>query len=213
MADPDRERALEILRRLEKRHPEARTRLRFTSPFELLVATILAAQCTDERVNQTTPALFARYPDPESMADADLDELQELVRTTGFFRQKSKNLKATAGALVGNFGGEVPRTIEELVSLPGVGRKTANVMMGNCFSMPAIIVDTHFRRVMQRMGFTTSSDPDRIEEELRSVVPAARQTRFSMLVNEHGRLTCRARKPDCPDCPVSQLCRYRQKLL
>jgi endonuclease-3 len=211
MVKGEHDRALEVLRLLEDRHGRVRTRLRHSSPFELLVATILAAQCTDERVNKTTPALFAEYPDAPATAGADIARLEELVRPTGFFRQKAKNIRAAARELVERHGGDVPAAMEDLVRLPGVGRKTANVMLGHFFGRPAVIVDTHFRRVMRRMEFTTSTNPDRIEKDLRAIVPSSKQTRFSMVVNEHGRLTCRARKPDCPRCAVLHLCPYPQK--
>lgn len=196
---------------LEKEHPEAKPLLNFRNPFELLIATILSAQCTDERVNLVTVELFLRYPDPHSLARAPLDELEELVRSTGFFRNKAKGIRGASQALVERFGGNMPGTIEELTSLPGVGRKTANVVAGRCFGVPAVIVDTHFRRVAVRLGLSKAEDPDKIEMELRKLVPEAVQTRFSQVLNFHGRYCCKARKPDCPECAVAGLCPYPDK--
>jgi endonuclease-3 len=200
-----------IVRRLLALYPHERPRLDFRSAFELMVATVLAAQCTDEQVNRVTPALFAKYPDPASLAAARLSDLERLVHSTGFFRQKARNLKRAAGLLVERFGGAVPRSIEELATLPGVGRKTANVVAGLAFGGAAIIVDTHFRRVVQRLGLAAAEDPDRIESELRALVPAAEQTRFSMAANAHGRLVCRARSPLCGECPLEGLCPWPGK--
>ena len=200
-----------IVRKLLALYPDVRPRLVFRDELELLVATVLAAQCTDEQVNRVTPALFARYPDAASLAAAPAADLERLVHSTGFYRQKARNLKRAAALLVERFGGRVPRSIEEMATLPGVGRKTANVVAGLAFGEPAIIVDTHFRRVAQRLGLTGSDDPQRIESELRALVPAASQTRFSMAVNEHGRLVCRARSPSCPECPVRSLCPWPHK--
>jgi endonuclease-3 len=206
-----RARAAEILRILAAEYPAARPHLEFRNAFELLAATILAAQCTDEAVNKVTPELFRRYPDARSLAEAKQEALEQLVKSTGFYRNKSRSLLAMAGGLVERFGGEMPRTVEELVELPGVGRKTANVVAGNCFGVPAIIVDTHFKRLAGRLELSDQSDPDKIEKDLWEVVPEAARTRFSLVINEHGRRVCVARKPRCPECKVAHLCPYPEK--
>ena len=179
------------------------------SPFELLVATILAAQCTDERVNMVTPELFHRFPTPAAMAAADIRELEGLIRSTGFFHNKAKSIQGAAHELATRFPGGFPRVMEELLTLPGVGRKTANVVLGTCFETPAIVVDTHFRRVTQRLGIARSDDPDEIEREVRQLLPSESWTGFSHAVTFHGRRCCAARKPDHPRCPVAHLCDSR----
>ena len=204
-------RAAEILAVLQKEHPQAGVHLHFRSAYELLAATILAAQCTDERVNQVTPELFRRYPNPARLAKADANELEELIRSTGFYRSKAKSLLGMAKALVERFGGQVPETVEQLTTLPGVGRKTANVLVGACFGRPALIVDTHVKRVAARLGLTSQTDPDKIEAELQAIVPPESQTRFSWLIGEHGRRICTARKPLCLRCPVRRLCPFPDK--
>jgi endonuclease-3 len=206
-----RERTLAILDVLEEQFPDARTLLRFENPFQLLVATILAAQCTDERVNQVTEDLFRKLPDPKTMSEATPEDLEQMIRPTGFYRNKTKSLLKASSTLVESFAGEVPRSIEELITIPGVGRKTANVIVGNCFGQPAVIVDTHLKRVVGRLGLTQQRDPDKIEMEMREILPPSRQTRFSMLINFHGRYRCKARKPDCPGCPIARLCPYHKK--
>ncbi len=178
-------------------------------PFQLLVATILAAQCTDERVNKVTPALFARFPTPASMAAARIDELEALVRSTGFYHNKAKNLKGAAAALVRNFPTHFPDRMADLLTLPGVGRKTSNVILGVCFAAPAIIVDTHVRRVVQRLGLVTDDDPDRIEAALGALLPDGAWTAFSHAVTFHGRRCCAARRPNHDACPVRALCDSR----
>jgi endonuclease-3 len=207
----EKKRAAKILDILTKAYPQAGVHLDFRDAFQLLAATILAAQCTDERVNQVTPALFARFPDAMHLAKASQAELESLIRSTGFYRNKAKSLLGMARALVERFGGRVPESIEELVTVPGVGRKTANVLLGACFGKPAIIVDTHLKRVTARLGLAGEQDPDRIEAELRTLVPEARQTRFSWVIGEHGRRVCAARKPRCPECPVRTLCPFSDK--
>jgi endonuclease-3 len=203
-----KKRACEILGILAEEYPEARTLLNYTNPFELLAATILAAQCTDERVNEVTPKLFGRFPDPESLAKADRAELETIIRSTGFFKNKAKSLLGASRALVEKFGGAVPGGIDELTQLPGVGRKTANVVAGNCFGVPAIIVDTHLKRVTLRLGLAGSEDPDKIELEIRALLKEEDWTRFSRVINFHGRSVCQARKPKCPKCAISRLCPY-----
>jgi len=205
-------RAAAIAQELARTYPDAECALRFANPFELLAATILSAQCTDERVNMVTPALFARFPTPKAMAAASLEELEELVRTTGFFRNKAKNLKGMAAGIMERFGGEVPRTMEELASLPGVGRKTANVVLGNCFETPGLTVDTHMQRVTsRRLCIVKSEDPEKIERELMELIPQPDWTRFSHQVISHGRQVCTARKPMCEICPLTQWCVYFAK--
>jgi endonuclease-3 len=202
-------RAKKIARLLIAEYPDARCMLDHKNPFELLVATILAAQCTDQRVNMVTPALFERFPTPAAMARADISELEVLVKSTGFFHSKAKSIRGAAEALAREFPGRFPDTMEELLTLPGVGRKTANVLLGVCFGAPAIVVDTHVRRVTQRLGLATSEDPDEIEEELRGLLPAEDRTAFSHAVTFHGRKCCAARKPDHESCPVRALCDSR----
>ena len=162
-------------------------------------------------MNQVTPALFARFPDAAHLAQSGQAELESMIRSTGFYRNKAKSLSGMARALVERFGGRVPESIEELVTVPGVGRKTANVLLGACFGKPAIIVDTHLKRVTARLGLASERDPDRIEEELRALVPGPQQTRFSWVIGEHGRRVCAARKPRCPECPVRALCPFPDK--
>ncbi len=204
-----RRRAHRIADLLAKEYPDARCALDHRGPFELIVATILAAQCTDERVNQVTPALFARFPDAEAMAAADPAELESLVRSTGFFRAKAKSIRGAAETLSRRFPNGFPSRMEDLLTLPGVGRKTANVVLGTCFDEPAIIVDTHVRRVSQRLGLATSDDPDEIERQLQDLLPADDWTGFSHQLTFHGRKRCHARKPDCGSCIVAGLCPSR----
>jgi endonuclease-3 len=204
--DARHEAASAIARTLIAAYPDAHCMLDHTSPFQLLVATILAAQCTDERVNMVTPALFKRYPTPAALAAADKDELEGMIRSTGFFHNKAKSLKGAAEALSTRFPKRFPDTMEELLTLPGVGRKTANVVLGTCFDQPAIIVDTHVRRVAGRLGLATSSDPDRIEEELQAQLAPKSWTAFSNALTFHGRRCCAARKPNHAECPVRDLC-------
>jgi endonuclease III len=203
------ERAKKIARQLALEHPDAHCMLDHGNPFELLVATILAAQCTDERVNMVTPALFKRFGTPAEMAKAGIPELEALVKSTGFFHNKAKSIKAAAEALVKNFPGRFPDTMEELLTLPGVGRKTANVILGTCFGAPAIIVDTHVRRVAQRLGLVDSDDPEEIERQLQALLPRSRWTLFSNTLTFHGRRRCAARSPDHAGCVVRALCDSR----
>ena len=199
--------ASEVTARLKAEYPDARTELDWSNPLELLVATILSAQTTDVQVNQVTKSLFAKYRTAEDYADADPGVLEEDIRPTGFYRNKARSLRGMAGALVEEHGGEVPRTMSELVALPGVGRKTANVVLGNAFGVDeGIVVDTHVRRVSGRLGLTENRDPVKIEQELMSVVPEEDWTDFSHLLILHGRRTCKARKPDCPNCILNDIC-------
>ena len=195
-----------ILEVLAGEYSSARVVLRYRTPFELLVATVLAAQCTDDRVNQVTPALFARYPGPEAFAAAALQEIEEAVRPTGFYRNKARALKGIASALVTRHKGNVPKSMEELTALPGVGRKTASIILGDCFGVDALPVDTHVGRVSFRLGLTRSKDPSRIEEDLAAAVPEKRWWEFATRLGWHGRQVCVARLPRCSACGISTVC-------
>ncbi len=205
-----RKRIPRIQAALDRAYPKARTALHWRTPFELLVATILSAQCTDDTVNRATPALFRRFPDAAALARADLREVEGLVRSTGFFRQKAKAIVACARGLVDRFGGEVPRSVEALVTLPGAARKTANVVLSNCWPRPAsdhgIFVDTHVRRVSQRLALTAEEDPERVEQELQRLVPASKWADFPHQLVLLGRGPCEARKPRHADCPLLRFC-------
>ena len=187
-------------------YPDAHCALDHQTPIQLLVATILSAQCTDVRVNLVTPALFARYKSARDFAAADQRELERLIAPTGFFRNKAKNIIACSRAIVEKHNGDVPGTLEELVQLPGVGRKTANVILGNAFGVPGITVDTHVGRLSRRLGLTTHDDPDKVEFDLMAIIPEADWTMFSHRLIFHGRQVCAARKPDCPACPMNRFC-------
>ncbi len=196
-----------LLDGLRDAYPVARTALRHENPLELLVATILSAQCTDERVNQVTPRLFERWPDAPSLATATREEVEEIVRSTGFYRNKAKSIRGAAQRIVEAYGGQVPRTMEELLTLPGVARKTANVVMGSVYGIAAgIVVDTHVRRLSQRLGLTRCDDPAKIERDLQRVVPREDWARFPHLLIWHGRRVCTARAPRCELCALSDLC-------
>ncbi len=195
-----------IFRELAKSYPDAGPELDFTSPLELLVATILSAQCTDRRVNAVTPALFAKYPDAQAYAAANQEELEELIRSTGFYRNKAATIIGMGAKLISDFDGEVPKTVEELVTLPGVGRKTAFVVMGNAFGLPGITIDTHFGRLARRFGWTTNTDPVKVEGDIEQLFPANDWTHLSHLVLWHGRRVCHARKPACGACTIAQKC-------
>jgi endonuclease-3 len=202
-----RERAVEILGRLRRTYPQTRIALDFENPLQLLMATVLAAQCTDERVNMVTPALFRRYPTARDYAAADPGELEEMVKSTGFFRNKARALKNLGTALVAEHGGEVPPGMDQLVALPGVGRKTANVVLGNAMGrIEGIAVDTHVQRLSRRLFLTTEEDPEKIERDLMAVLPQEDWTRFALLLQDHGRNVCKARRPECAVCPVADLC-------
>ena len=199
-------RARRIARALAVLHPDARCELDFTTPLELTVATILSAQCTDRRVNEVTPALFRRYPTAAAYAAADREELEELVRPTGFFRNKTTSLIGLGAALVERHGGEVPGRLDDLVQLPGIGRKTANVVLGNAFGVPGLTVDTHFGRLVRRFGWTELHDPVKVEAAVALLLPRSEWTMFSHRVIFHGRRVCHARKPACGACEVASLC-------
>jgi endonuclease-3 len=200
-----------ILQRLDEHYPRVHVTLDFRNPLELLVATILSAQCTDERVNRVTPAIFAKYPSAADYGRAPLEELERDIYQTGFYHNKARSLKALGQALVEQHRGQVPASLEELVKLPGIGRKTANVILGNAFGIPGIVVDTHCGRVSQRLGLTRAKDPVKIEFDLMPLVPKERWTRFSLQLIWHGRAICTARDPQCPRCPLLPYCDYGQK--
>jgi endonuclease-3 len=205
--DEKKKRAAEIFRRLGRAYPDARTALDFSTPLELLVATILSAQTTDVRVNQVTPALFRRYKTAADYARAPAGELEEAIRTTGFFNSKAKSLRRAGAALAAEHGGRVPDTMAELVALPGVGRKTANVILGNAFGKDeGFVVDTHVGRLSRRLGFTRQTDPVKVENDLIAIVPKGKRTLDAHRLIFHGRQICQARKPRCEICPVLPLC-------
>ena len=205
-APPDPARIEAILELLASGYPDARTALLHGNPLQLLVATILSAQCTDERVNQVTPGLFARFPDAQALAGADRTELEELIRSTGFYRNKAKSIQTCCGDIVGQHGGQVPQTLDELTALHGVGRKTANVVLGSAFGIPGIVVDTHVLRLANRLGLTRERDPVKIEFALMPIIPRERWSIFSHWLILHGRRVCVARKPRCSVCPLAPHC-------
>ncbi|NGO37944.1 endonuclease III [Limisphaera ngatamarikiensis] len=200
-------RVKEILAALRRTYPDAHCELEYSNPLELLIATILSAQCTDKRVNQVTRTLFQKYRSAADYARAPLSELEQAIRTTGFYKNKARNIQACCRALVERHGGQVPRTMEELTALEGVGRKTANVVLGNAFGLnEGIVVDTHVRRVARRLGLTRQKNPEKIEQELMQLVPRELWTQFSHWLIWHGRRRCTARKPDCEHCELRELC-------
>lgn len=199
-------RAAEILERLRKHIPDLRCELDFTNPLELAVAAILAAQCTDKRVNLVTPALFKKYRTARAYAEADPAELEALVKSTGFYRNKAKSIRALGAALVEQYHGEMPRDLDALIKLPGIGRKTANLLMADAFGQPGLIIDTHQIRLNQRFGLTRETDATRIEMMLRDLLPATDWTDWSHAVTLHGRYTCVARQPKCDTCPLADIC-------
>ncbi len=206
-----RARARRILDTLQRAYPDAKIALDFRTPFELLAATILSAQCTDERVNMVTPGLFRAYPSARALAGADPAALEQAIRSTGFFRAKARSLLGMARALVERHGGEVPREREALTALPGVGLKTANVVLGNAFGVDALAVDTHVFRVSQRLGLAKADDPEEIHDQLVTILPRGRLTQGTHLLITHGRRTCLARKPACPACAIRPLCPWPGK--
>jgi endonuclease-3 len=204
---PIEERAPEIIKRLSKAHPDARVALNFTNPLECLVATILSAQCTDERVNMVTASLFKKFRTPQDYLKVPVEELAADIKPTGFFNQKTKSLRGACARIVEAYGGKVPNTMEDLVTLPGVARKTANIVLGNSYGVvEGIAVDTHVRRVGERLGFTSEKDPDKIEQDLMRLIPRKQWFGFTYVIIDHGRGTCVARKPRCDECPVNDLC-------
>ena len=202
----EEERLNKFLSYLEELFPAPECALKFATPFQLLVAVIMSAQCTDKQVNKTTPALFAKYPDAKSMVAAELSDIAETIRSIGIYKNKAKNILYAAKAIVENFGGEVPRTMDELLTLPGVGRKTANVVLGNAYGVQGMVVDTHVKRIANRFGLTKNQDPIKIEQDLMKIIPESCWTDFSHRLVLFGRSVCVARKPDCVSCKVSGIC-------
>jgi endonuclease-3 len=202
-----------ILKILRAAYPHVKTALEYKTPLEMLIATILSAQCTDVRVNEVTKTLFKKLRTAQDYADVPLSDLEELIRPTGFFRNKAKNIKACCQALVENHGGKVPQTMKALVALPGIGRKTANVVLGSAFGIPGIVVDTHVKRLSQRIGLTKEKDPVKIEFDLMPIIPKKDWIALSHQLIWHGRKVCSARKPKCPECPLVSLCDYGQETL
>jgi len=199
-------RAKVIYRQLSKNYPNVRCELDYKNAFQLLVATVLSAQCTDKRVNQTTPALFKKYPNPQKMAKADAKDIQNLVKSTGFFRAKAKNIKGLSNKIMEEFDGKVPSNLEDLITLPGVGRKTANVVLGHAFGIPGITVDTHFGRLSRRFGWSKQKNPVKVEFEVGELIPAKEWTNLSQRMIWHGRRVCHSRKPACGACALAKLC-------
>jgi len=203
---PDKVFLSEIISILNKEYPDRRSLLTYESPYQLTVAVALSAQTTDAGVNRVSPELFRRWPGPGSLAKADLSELETVIHSLGFYHQKARNLIASAALIVDQYGGEIPREMNELTSLPGIGRKSANVIRGHIWDLPGIIVDTHFGRVCRRLGLTRSENPDKVEKELMLIIPEKQQNDFSMTVNYHGRRYCMSKKPNCIKCPLRDLC-------
>ena len=202
-----RQRALEIMVRLKRLYPNAACSLNYETPVQLLVATILSAQCTDERVNKVTPNLFARFPDAKSLASADIEELEDLVRSTGFYRNKAKNIRGACQMIITEYGGQVPNTMEKLTKLPGVARKTANVVLAHGFGInEGVTVDTHVKRLSNRLGLTKHKEPVKIERDLMKLLPQPDWENWSIRLIYHGRAVCKARKPECEVCDLAQLC-------
>jgi len=200
-----------ILKILDEHYPDVKVALNYTNPLELLIATILSAQCTDERVNQLTPHLFKKYPTAKDYAMADLKTLEQDIKPTGFYKNKAKHIKECCQVLVEKYNGQVPANLEILTKLPGVGRKTANVVLGNAFDMPGIVVDTHVRRVANRLGLTKHQDALKIEKDLMQLIPKEKWTKFSLQLTWHGRRICKARNPQCNKCPLHKWCNEYQK--
>jgi len=205
--DNPKDRVVKIIGILEREYPHSRTALAFEIPLQILVATILSAQCTDERVNRLTPALFRKYPDAEAFAKADRAELEKDIRPTGFFRNKAKSIIGAAAKIVSDFGGRVPDTMAELIRLPGVARKTANIVLSSAYrKAEGIAVDVHVKRLSGRLGLSKQEDPEKIERDLMEIVPKKHWLDFNYLLVNHGRKTCQARKPKCPECKLAKLC-------
>jgi endonuclease-3 len=206
------ERVAEILKILDETYPNVECALNHSSPFQLLIATILSAQCTDVRVNMVTPELFRRFPTPAAMAKATLPQLESLIRTTGFFHNKAKSLQGAARKLISDFGGEVPQTLAELITIPGAARKTANVVLGVCFNKAeGVVVDTHVLRISRRLALAKSDTPQKVEQELIKILPRDHWIRYSHQIIHHGRAICIARKPKCKSCPLEFLCTSKDK--
>ncbi len=208
----DKARSAKIQHILKITYPEVKTQLRNANPFELLVATILSAQCTDKQVNHVTKDLFNRLKTPQDFAGASNETIEELIRSTGYFRNKAKNIKNCSKSLLEKYGGQVPQTLDELVKLPGVGRKTANVVLGSAFDIPGIVVDTHVARISKRLGLTENNNPVKIEYDLMEIIPREEWNVFSLQLIYFGRAICKARKPLCPTCPLYDLCEFPDKI-
>lgn len=204
---------IKIVEVLKDTYPDAKCSLDFTTPFEMLIAVILSAQCTDERVNKTTPALFAKYSTPQDFANMDIEELENFIHPCGFYKNKAKNIKATAQIIVDKYNGKVPETMEELMSLPGVGRKTANVVMLEAFNKPqGIAVDTHCKRISNKVGFSNEKEPEKIEQDLLKIIPSKYYKDMNHILIWHGRNTCVSRTPKCEMCPINKYCKeYNNK--
>ena len=208
----DKARSAKIQHILKITYPDVKTQLRNANPFELLVATILSAQCTDKQVNRVTKDLFNRLKTPQDFASASNEAIEELIRSTGYFRNKAKNIKNCSKSLLEKYGGQVPQTLDELVKLPGVGRKTANVVLGSAFDIPGIVVDTHVARISKRLGLTENNNPVKIEYDLMEIIPREEWNVFSLQLIYFGRAICKARKPLCPTCPLYDLCEFPDKI-
>ena len=206
-----KDKVLQIIHKLEKYYPDSKCSLSFSNPSELLIATILSAQCTDKQVNKVTPILFEKFPDVKSLAEADLDEIKTIIHSTGFYNNKAKSIKKSMISLQDKFGGEVPDKLDDLVKLDGVGRKTANVVLGDGFGIPGIVVDTHVSRLANRLGFTKNKTPEKIEKDLMKNIPREKWTVFGHMIIDHGRKYCKARKPDCENCFLQEECKYYKK--
>lgn len=206
LVNSEKKQAIAIFTALGKRYPNANCELDFQNPFQLIVATVLSAQCTDKRVNLVTPPLFKKYPTPKKMASAKIVDLEEMIRTTGFFHNKARHIQGLSQKLLTDFDGEVPSTLEELITLPGVGRKTANVVLGHAFGVPGITVDTHFGRLSRRFEWSDSDDPVKVEKDVAELIPQKEWTNLSQRLIWHGRRICHARKPACGACPITNLC-------
>ncbi len=207
----NKSRAHKIRKMLKALYPDVKTQLHYRNPFELLVATILSAQCTDKQVNSVTPNLFNKLKTPNDFADAPKETIEELIRPTGFFHNKAKNIKNCSKALIENYNAKVPEILDEMIKLPGVGRKTANVVLGAAFGIPGIVVDTHVARISRRLGLTENKDPVKIEFDLMKIIPQGEWSDFSLHLVYFGRAYCKARKPNCPSCPLNNLCDYHEK--
>ena len=201
-----RKQARAVYRILSKTYPNIKCELDFQNPLQLIIATVLSAQCTDKRVNTVTPALFKKYKSVKAFAKADLSDIEQLVFQTGFYRAKARHIKGLALKILEDFGGEVPDTLEELITLPGVGRKTANVVLGNAFGIPGLTVDTHFGRLSRRFGWSTATDPVKVENDVAKLIPEKEWTLLSHKLIWHGRRICHSRKPECGICPLAKLC-------
>ena len=213
ISNKDKSRALKIQQILKKTYPEVKTQLHHANPFQLLVSTMLSAQCTDKQVNQVTKKLFQRLKTPQDFAGASNETIEALIRPTGYFRNKAKNIKNCSIHLLEKYDGRVPQTLERLVELPGVGRKTANVVLGSAFNIPGMVVDTHVARISKRLGFTESNNPVNIEYDLMEIIPEENWNDFSLQLIYFGRAICTARKPACPTCPLYDLCDFPDKII